>query len=60
MNSHHSLWLTFCWPLVLAVLSLTGLVGALLTDGVWDWIFAVLIASPVAAVIWARARAHHR
>ena len=56
MNSHHSLWLTFRWPLLLAVLSLTGLVGALLEDGVWDWLGAGLIASCVVAIISARAR----
>lgn len=30
-------------PLALAVLSLIGLVGALLADGAWDWIGAVLL-----------------
>ena len=73
MNSHHpaqaasdrvasasqerSLWITFRWPLVLAVLSLTGLVGALLADGVWDWLGAGLIAGSVGVVVWARVRA---
>ena len=60
MNSHHSLWIIFRWPLLLAVLSLTGLVGALLTDGAWDWIFAVLIATSVATVVLARLRATGR
>lgn len=41
-------------PLVLGVLSLTGLVGALLADGVWDWIGAGLLAAAVLAVLWAR------
>jgi len=31
-------------PLVIAVLSLTGLVGALLADGAWDWIGAGLLS----------------
>jgi len=31
-------------PLAIAVLSLTGLVGALLADGAWDWIGAGLLA----------------
>ncbi len=57
MNSHHTLWIIFRWPLLLAVLSLTGLVGALLTDGAWDWIFAAMIATSVATVVWARMRA---
>ena len=54
MNSHHSLWITFRWPLLIALLSLTGLVGALLEDGLWDALGAGLIATSVAAVIWAR------
>ena len=32
----------FRWPLILAFLTLTGLVGALVADGIWDvigWIF---------------------
>lgn len=57
MNSHHSLWLTFRWPLLLAVLSMTGLVGALLEDGLWDWLGAGLIAVAVGVVVWARWRA---
>jgi hypothetical protein len=57
MNSHHSLWITFRWPLVLAVLSLTGLVGALLADGLWDWLGAALLTGSVGVVVWARVRA---
>lgn len=60
MNSHHTLWLTFRWPVLIGVLSLIGLVGALLTDGVWDGVFAALIMVSVIAVVWARARAHRR
>jgi hypothetical protein len=53
-----TLWRIFQWPLALGVLSLIGLVGALLTDGPWDWLFAALIATCVVAVVWARARVH--
>jgi membrane protein implicated in regulation of membrane protease activity len=60
MNSHHSLWMTFRWPLLIAALSLTGLVSALLVEGAWDWVFAALIASCVAPVVWARWQARHR
>jgi len=51
-------WLnaTFGWPVVLGVLSATGLVGALLWDGVWDWLGAVLLATSIGAVTWARFR----
>lgn len=50
----HHLWATFAAPLVIGVLSLIGLVGALLDDGAWDGIGALLLAIPVAAIIWAR------
>ncbi|WP_162238772.1 DUF4175 domain-containing protein [Brevundimonas sp. Leaf363] len=51
-------WLnsTFGWPVVLGVLSLVGLVGALLWDGAWDEIGAVLLGASIAAVVWARTR----
>ena len=60
MNSHHSLWITFRWPLLIAVLSLSGLVGALLEDGLWDGLGAGLIAVAVGVVVWARLKAARR
>lgn len=54
---HQTLWAIFRWPLVLGVLSLAGLIGALLEDGLWDWLGAALIAGSVAAIVWARVRA---
>lgn len=33
---NHSLWMVFRWPLLIAVLSIIGLVSALVGDGVWD------------------------
>lgn len=55
-----SLWSVFRWPLLLGVLSLTGLIGALLWDGMWDWLGAALIAVSVVTVVWARIRAPAR
>ena len=49
-----SLAAIFAAPLALAALSLTGLIGALLADGAWDVIGAALLATPVAAILWAR------
>ena len=46
----------FAVPAVLFVLSLIGLVGALLADGAWDGIGAALLAMAVAAAVWARLR----
>jgi hypothetical protein len=50
------LWAVFGVPLVLGVLALTGLVGALLYDGVWDGLGAALLATAVAVVVRARFR----
>ena len=47
-----TLWAIFRAPIVLFALSLIGLVGALLQDGVWDWVFAALLASPILATGW--------
>lgn len=51
-------WLnsTFGWPLVLGVLNSIGLVGALLWDGVWDWLGALLLATSIGVIAWARLR----
>ena len=47
-------WAIFGAPLLLAVLSLIGLVGALLADDAWDWIGAGLLASAIAGAIAGR------
>lgn len=39
-------------PVLLAALSLAGLLVGLLGDGVWDWLCAVLLAVPVAVAAW--------
>ena len=63
MTRHHhanrkdlSLWAVFRAPIMLLVLSLIGLVGALLEDGAWDAIGSALLASTVVAPIWALVR----
>lgn len=40
------------WPTVLALLSLFGLIAALLADGVWDLSSWVALGVPVAACAW--------
>ncbi len=52
-----SLIAVFAWPLILFVLGLTGLVGALLADGLWDGLGAALVSTAVVAIVWARIRA---
>jgi hypothetical protein len=49
---------TFLWPVVIAIVSLIGLVGALLWDGAWDGLGALLLGvatlAPVANVLVSR------
>ncbi|MFT4253778.1 MAG: hypothetical protein QM608_15000 [Caulobacter sp.] len=52
-RAYLSLWRVFRIPLALAVLSLFGLVAALLDDGVWDWIGAAALGASVAVTAWA-------
>ena len=48
----------FRWPLVLAILTGTGLISALLADGVWDGVGGLLVGVGLLPVIacWWRAR----
>jgi len=39
-------------PLLLAVLTVVGLIAALLGDGVWDLVSALALGAPVAAGAW--------
>jgi uncharacterized membrane protein YraQ (UPF0718 family) len=55
-----SLVAIFGAPLVLALLSLIGLIGALLADGLWDGIGAALLATGPATIIWSRLRSRRR
>jgi len=43
-------------PILVGVLSLIGLVGALLEDGAWDWIGVALLGVSVAVISWALLR----
>ncbi|WP_166574900.1 hypothetical protein [Caulobacter sp. SLTY] len=42
----------FGWPTVLAILSLIGLVGALVGDGPWDWLSWLCLGFPLAVLGW--------
>jgi hypothetical protein len=52
-RAHLSLWQVFRIPLVVAALSLFGLIVALLDDGIWDWIGAAALGVSVAVTAWA-------
>lgn len=56
MRGSFSLGAIFATPLVLAALSLIGLIGALLADGLWDGLGAGLLGTSVATIVWARLR----
>ncbi len=43
-------------PIVLAVLGLVGLIAALIGDGVLDAVSYLLLAVPLAVIVWAIAR----
>lgn len=47
-----SLWAVFKVPLQLAVVSIAGLLSALLGDGAWDAVSWVLLGVLVAVVAW--------
>ena len=52
------LWSIFRLPLLIGVLSLVGLIGALLGDGLWDGLGAALLVGglALATAAWARQR----
>lgn len=43
---------TWGWPLLIGLLTLIGLLAALIADGVWDWLSAVALGTPVAVSAW--------
>lgn len=55
-NRHRTISEIFVWPLVVGVLSLIGLVAALIGDGLWDAVSWATLLPPVAVVIWAWTR----
>lgn len=52
------LWMIFRWPLLLAVLSLVGLVSALVGDEVFDLVSWLTLGVPLVLVagVWLRLR----
>ena len=50
------LWAIFGTPILVFALSLTGLIGALLEEGMWDGVFSALLASTVVVTAWALIR----
>ena len=50
--SRAAFWRLWGAPLLLALLSVAGLLSGLLGDVVWDWLSAALLAVPVATGAW--------
>lgn len=46
----------FAAPIILFVLSLTGLIGALLDDGLWNWLGPLCLGTTVVVTAWALVR----
>ncbi len=40
------------WPIALSILTIVGLVSALLGDGVWDYLSALALGVPLAVGGW--------
>lgn len=51
-GKHYNLWQVFRWPLLLGVVTVIGLVSALLADGVWDALSWALLALPLVVGLW--------
>lgn len=56
----HGLRAIFVIPLVVAVLSLFGLIAALVGDGVWNVVGWVTLGASIAVPLWALAARRHR
>lgn len=50
------LWRTFAAPLLILAASLVGLVAALVSNGLGDWVSWIALSAPLAAIVWGRLR----
>lgn len=48
-----SLWTMFFMPLMIAALSMFGLIAALIGDGIWDTAGWLALVAPVVMTLWA-------
>ncbi|MCL4244087.1 MAG: hypothetical protein KJ002_03005 [Candidatus Dadabacteria bacterium] len=52
-NSHNSVFLhVFGKPIILALISMAGLIAALVGDGVWDVVSWIALGYIVAVTVW--------
>lgn len=40
------------WPLAIGLVTLIGLLAALVADGFWDWLSSAALSIPVAVSVW--------
>ena len=52
MNKHRRFWALWGWPIVMGVLSTTGLLTALVSDTWGDWWSWAALGVPVAVMGW--------
>lgn len=52
MSGPRTLKDVFLWPTVLGVLTMIGLISALVADGVWDLLSWLMLLIPTAIGIW--------
>lgn len=52
MNKHRRFWALWGWPIVMGVLTTTGLLTALVSDTWGDWLSWVALGVPVAVMGW--------
>ena len=45
-------WSLWGWPIAIAAVSSSGLVGALVGDGAWDWLGWLGLGVPCAVAAW--------
>ncbi len=52
MSKHHPFWALWGWPIVMGVLTTTGLITALVSDTWGDWWSWLALGVPVAVMGW--------
>ena len=52
MNGPRKLGDIFLWPAVLGLMTIIGLISALVADGVWDLLSWLMLLVPAAIGIW--------
>ena len=57
---HFSPWVIFAAPAMVGVLSLAGLIAALIGDGVWDVVGGLMLGASISTLVWALIARRHR